>query len=138
MSISHWPAIGRCLCPSKGLPLNCAQVFAYGQTGSGKTYTMGSSFTPGGSTQGVIPQAMEAIFNRVARTRDVDFTVRVGFVEIHKEDIKDLLLSDAGAHPQVSIREVVGGGVCLAGATEREVRVILSCCCSALTPVCRH
>ena len=98
------------------------QVFAYGQTGSGKTYTMGSAFTPGGSTEGVIPQAMEGIFERVSLTKDVDFTVRVGFVEIHKEEIKDLLVTEAGSHPQVSIREVAGGGVCLAGAHEREVR----------------
>ncbi|GAB4822357.1 hypothetical protein N2152v2_009403 [Parachlorella kessleri] len=99
-----------------------ATVFAYGQTGSGKTYTMGSAFTPGGSTEGVIPRAMEAIFERVSHTKDVDFTVRVGFVEIHKEEIKDLLVTEAGSHPQVSIREVAGGGVCLAGAHEREVR----------------
>lgn len=45
---------------------------------------MGSAFTPGGAPAGVIPSVMEAIFERVARMRDVDFTVRVGFVEIHK------------------------------------------------------
>lgn len=55
------------------------------QTGSGKTYTMGSAFTPGGDARGVIPSVMETIFDRVgAAQRDVDFTVRVGFVEIHK------------------------------------------------------
>ena len=62
-----------------------ATVFAYGQTGSGKTYTMGSAFSPGCEPSGVIPHVMDAIFSRITRApRDVDFTVRVGFVEIHK------------------------------------------------------
>lgn len=39
-----------------------------------------------------------------------------------QEDIKDLLVTDAAPHTQVHIREVAGGGVCLAGANEREVR----------------
>lgn len=45
---------------------------------------MGSAFVPGGSTAGVIPRVMESIFERVSAAKDVDFTVRVGFVEIHK------------------------------------------------------
>ncbi|KAL4427717.1 hypothetical protein ABPG75_001806 [Micractinium tetrahymenae] len=98
-----------------------ATVFAYGQTGSGKTYTMGSAFTPGGESRGVIPAVMDAIFARVAtESRNVDFTVRVGFVEIHKEEIHDLLCTGRGPHPAVHIREA-GGTVCLAGAAEREV-----------------
>ena len=62
----------------------CFAVFAYGQTGSGKTYTMGSAFTPGGNTQGVIPKVMDGIFQRIAASKDAEYTVRVGFVEIHK------------------------------------------------------
>ena len=46
---------------------------------------MGSAFTPGGESRGVIPAVMDAIFARVAaESRGVGFTVRVGFVEIHK------------------------------------------------------
>ncbi|DBA94598.1 TPA: hypothetical protein ACH3X1_002180 [Trebouxia sp. C0004] len=97
-----------------------ATVFAYGQTGSGKTYTMGSAFTPGGNTQGVIPKVMDSIFQRITSSKDAEYTVRVGFVEIHKEDIKDLLVVN-GSQQSVHIREVLGGGVCLAGATEKEV-----------------
>ncbi|DBB08621.1 TPA: hypothetical protein ACH3X3_008748 [Trebouxia sp. C0006] len=97
-----------------------ATVFAYGQTGSGKTYTMGSAFTPGGNTQGVIPKVMDSIFQRITSSKDAEYTVRVGFVEIHKEDIRDLLVVN-GSQQSVHIREVLGGGVCLAGATEKEV-----------------
>ncbi len=46
---------------------------------------MGSAFTPGGESRGVIPAVMDAIFARVAaESGGVGFTVRVGFVEIHK------------------------------------------------------
>lgn len=61
-----------------------ATVFAYGQTGSGKTYTMGSEYKPGGKSVGVIPEAINAIFNRIAVSKDAEVTVRVSFVEIHK------------------------------------------------------
>ncbi|BDA42916.1 Kinesin-like protein KIN-4C [Coccomyxa sp. Obi] len=101
-----------------------ACCFAYGQTGSGKTYTMGSSvFTAPGSTRGVIPRVMESIFDRIAASSDTSFSVRVGFVEIFNEEIRDLLSPDlaAATSPSVHIREVVGGGVCLAGAHEKDV-----------------
>jgi hypothetical protein len=61
-----------------------ATVFAYGQTGSGKTYTMGSGFTPGEESKGVIPEVLEELFGRISSTPDTDFTVRVSFVEIHR------------------------------------------------------
>lgn len=73
-----------CVHPEWHLLLLLSAVFAYGQTGSGKTYTMGSAFTPGGSTQGVIPSVMDDIFARISSTKDADYTVRVGFVEIHQ------------------------------------------------------
>jgi kinesin family protein 4/21/27 len=62
-------------------------VFAYGQTGSGKTWTMGSEYRPGSavrSNTGVIPEAINAIFNRIATLKDWQASVRVSFVEIHK------------------------------------------------------
>lgn len=37
-------------------------IFAYGQTGSGKTYTMEGN-TADHSTQGMIPRAMQQVFN---------------------------------------------------------------------------
>ena len=47
--------------------------------------------------------------------------MRVGFVEILNEDIRDLLVTDSNAQPVVTIREVPSGGVCLAGASDKEV-----------------
>lgn len=96
-----------------------ATVFAYGQTGSGKTYTMGSALGSV-SDHGVIPLAMNTLFSRVAASPDTTFTVRVGFVEIHQESIRDLLVPEpreGGVH----IRELPSGGIVLAGATEQEI-----------------
>ena len=45
---------------------------------------MGSAFTPGGNTQGVVTKVMDSIFQRIGSSRDAEYTVRVGFVEIHK------------------------------------------------------
>lgn len=49
---------------------------------------------------------------------------RVGFVELYKEEIRDLLCPEHHGpqdhRPPITIREVPGSGVCLAGATEVE------------------
>ncbi|CAD7952746.1 unnamed protein product [Amoebophrya sp. A25] len=64
-------------------------VFAYGQTGSGKTHTMsGSAESPG-----VIPRAFGQIFARIQADEERSFAVRVTFVEIYMENIRDLLVS---------------------------------------------
>jgi hypothetical protein len=61
-----------------------ATVLAYGQTGSGKTFTMGSQFVPHERPKGVIPDVLDSMFNRIFSTPDTTFTLRVGFIEIHK------------------------------------------------------
>lgn len=51
-----------------------------------------------------------------------EVSCRVSFVEIFKEDIRDLLADPLDqSRPDVTIRETVAGGVCLAGAVEHEV-----------------
>ncbi|KAG1655297.1 hypothetical protein FOA52_002456 [Chlamydomonas sp. UWO 241] len=101
-----------------------ATVFAYGQTGSGKSFTMGSEYRPGGRTHGVIPEAIAAIFRRINSVKDdYETAVRVSFVEIHKEDIRDLLVAGTPGGGSVSIRET-SSGVSLYGATEKEVRSV--------------
>ncbi|GIM16243.1 hypothetical protein Vretimale_18832, partial [Volvox reticuliferus] len=100
-----------------------ATVFAYGQTGSGKTFTMGSEYRPGARCRGVIPDTINDIFNRIDAAKDRAIAVRVSFVEIHKEEVKDLLLPACnGPRPAVTIRETPNGDVALYGAVEKEVR----------------
>lgn len=113
-----------------------ATVLAYGQTGSGKTYTMGTAFKEGGQT-GIIPQAMSAIFSKIeALINQIEFQLHVSFIEIHKEEVRDLLDSSLSAKSDTSnagkvnvpgrspiqIRESSNGVITLAGSTEVEVR----------------
>ena len=53
------------------------------QTGSGKTYTMGTGYTVGGSTEGVIPKVMAMIYDKVAALKSkAEFQIRVSFIEV--------------------------------------------------------
>ena len=53
------------------------------QTGSGKTYTMGTGYTVGGSTEGVIPKVMAMIYKKVASLKSkAEFQIRVSFIEV--------------------------------------------------------
>ncbi len=68
-------------------------MLAYGQTGSGKTHSMGTctnESTPL-ELEGVIPRAVREIFNRMAAMSDYEFSIRVAFVELYKEQLYDLL-----------------------------------------------
>lgn len=63
-------------------------VFAYGQTSSGKTHTMlGNALTPG-----VIPMALEHIFS----TEIPNMVIRVSYLEIYNEQVRDLLDTKKG------------------------------------------
>jgi kinesin family member 27 len=103
-----------------------ATVFAYGQTGSGKTYTImgeeGSecSVTSAGSdaSAGVIPRAIQALFDRL--DDDEKMTVRIQFLEIYGEEIRDLLTNNHAA--KLSIRDVgTDGEPEVQGATQKQV-----------------
>eukprot|EP00698_Gefionella_okellyi_P011989 TRINITY_DN3202_c0_g2_i1.p1 TRINITY_DN3202_c0_g2~~TRINITY_DN3202_c0_g2_i1.p1 ORF type:complete len:1514 (-),score=501.34 TRINITY_DN3202_c0_g2_i1:91-4632(-) len=59
-------------------------IFAYGQTSSGKTHTMlGTPERPG-----IIPLALRDVFDAMATK---DFVIKVSYLEIYQEQIKDLL-----------------------------------------------
>ncbi len=62
-------------------------VFSYGQTSSGKTFTMnGNSNQPG-----IIPQAIHFIFESIQQYPEREFLIRVSYMEVYNEQIKDLL-----------------------------------------------
>jgi kinesin family protein 4/21/27 len=93
---------------------------------------MGSAFPPdpraaAAGHVGVIPRAMAALYARLADPpAGVEYAVRVGFVEIHREEVR-ALLTPAGGGPRglpggVHVRELPGGGIVLAGAVEREAK----------------
>ncbi|KAG0238950.1 hypothetical protein BGX31_003141 [Mortierella sp. GBA43] len=67
-------------------------VFAYGQTGSGKTFTMMGPSIDDEETKGIIPRIVDRIFSSIlAAPSTTEFTVKVSYMEIYMEKIRDLL-----------------------------------------------
>lgn len=65
-----------------------ACVFAYGTTGSGKTYTMtGTQEYPG-----IMYLIIKSIFEKMISIADKKFEIKVSYVEIYNEVIRDLLV----------------------------------------------
>ncbi|XP_062242230.1 kinesin-like protein kif7 isoform X1 [Platichthys flesus] len=98
-----------------------ATVFAYGQTGSGKTYTIGEanicSFRD--EVQGIIPRAVADVFKLLDENDLTDFSVRVSYLEVYKEEFNDLLEVET-ASKDIHIREDKGN-IVLCGVKECEV-----------------
>ncbi|XP_055742770.1 centromere-associated protein E isoform X2 [Salvelinus fontinalis] len=91
-------------------------IFAYGQTSSGKTFTMmGSSLTPG-----VIPLAMEDVFQTIKNCPKKEFLLRVSYLEIYNETVTDLLC-DSWKRKPLEIREGNNKTVYVADLTEELV-----------------
>ncbi|SCZ91473.1 BZ3500_MvSof-1268-A1-R1_Chr1-2g01433 [Microbotryum saponariae] len=110
-------------------------VFAYGQTASGKTHTMmGTEAEPG-----IIPLAIDELFTFIHRVSGVasttcgtftlillyvqqndsrSFSLRVSFLEIYNEQLRDLLISNPKSTKPL---EVVGEDGTVKGLEERPV-----------------
>nr|XP_054498115.1 kinesin-like protein KIF7 [Agelaius phoeniceus] len=99
-----------------------ATVFAYGQTGSGKTYTIGEASVASinEDEQGIIPRAMAETFRLIDENDLIDYTVRVSYLEVYKEEFRDLLQVDT-ASKDIQIREDDKGNIVLCGVKESEV-----------------
>lgn len=99
---------------------NCT-CFVYGQTGTGKTFSMEG--VPGDAEYaGIIPRVMNDIFDGIQNMQaELEFIVRVSYIEIYLEKIRDLLEPTSN---NLSVRESRERGVWVAGATE-------VCCASA-------
>lgn len=68
-------------------------VFAYGQTGAGKSYTMMGSDIDDDIGKGIIPRMIEQIFASILTSpSNIEYTVRVSYMEIYMERIRDLLV----------------------------------------------
>ena len=65
-------------------------IFAYGQTGTGKTFTMEGIDNPK-EKRGIIPRSFESIFGLIKATYNTNFLIRVSYLEIYNEEIRDLL-----------------------------------------------
>ncbi|CAO3592633.1 unnamed protein product [Absidia cylindrospora] len=91
-------------------------VFAYGQTGSGKTYTMMGSDIEDTQNKGIIPRIVEQIFESIILSpANMEFTVKVSYMEIYMEKVRDLL---DPSHDNLPIHEDKTKGVYVKGLLE--------------------
>ncbi|XP_073662122.1 kinesin-like protein KIF27 isoform X16 [Tursiops truncatus] len=108
-----------------------ATVFAYGQTGSGKTYTIGGghvdvlSFSKFSASvvegqKGIIPRAIQEIFQNISENLSIDSRIKVSYIEVYKEDLRDLLELETSMK-DLHIREDEKGNTVIVGAKECQV-----------------
>ncbi|KAH0822122.1 hypothetical protein GEV33_000669 [Tenebrio molitor] len=101
---------------------NCT-VFAYGQTGTGKTYTMiGDRIeTLEDVSVGMIPRSASHLFDELERIDSkIEHTVRVSFIEIYNEEVRDLL-TGGGTTVKIYDDPENRGSVCVKGVKEATV-----------------
>ncbi|KAL5970278.1 Kinesin-II 95 kDa subunit [Taenia solium] len=86
-------------------------IFAYGQTGTGKTFTIqGGKDDP--DLRGLMPNSFNHIFSYINGSKSTQFLVRASYLEIYKEEIRDLLRKDSTK--QLKIKETPDRGVYIA------------------------
>jgi kinesin family protein 5 len=91
-------------------------VFAYGQTGAGKSYTMMGTNIDDDLGRGVIPRIVEQIFASIMTSPStIEYTVRVSYMEIYMERIRDLL---APQNDNLPVHEEKNRGVYVKGLLE--------------------
>jgi centromeric protein E len=105
-------------CVAKDIVMTVVQglngtIFAYGQTSSGKTHTMQGSGNleeglTGDNEGGLVHMATNDIFAQIRKVPDRLFLVRVSFLEIYNEEVRDLLGS---SNQNLQIREDPRRGV---------------------------
>nr|KAF6433671.1 kinesin family member 27 [Molossus molossus] len=97
-------------------------VFAYGQTGSGKTYTIGGGHVASvvEGQKGIIPRAIQEIFQNISENPSTDFKIKVSYIEVYKEDLRDLLELETSMK-DLHIREDEKGNTVIVGAKECQV-----------------
>ncbi|KAG7509049.1 kinesin KIF3C isoform X1 [Solea senegalensis] len=102
-------------------------IFAYGQTGTGKTYTMqGAWMDP--EKRGVIPNAFDHIFTHISRSQsDRQYLVRASYLEIYREEVRDLLDPNHGTARALELRERPETGV--------YVQDLTSCVCKSIKEI---
>jgi kinesin family protein 5 len=102
---------------------NCT-IFTYGQTSSGKTHSMFGFDLESGETgvwkneneMGIIPRAISDLFECIDNVEDeIEFTLKVSFLEIYLEKIKDLICPQS---ENLKIRETENGIIYVENAKE--------------------
>ncbi|KAH8349753.1 hypothetical protein KR084_005344 [Drosophila pseudotakahashii] len=102
---------------------NCT-VFAYGQTGTGKTHTMVGnecaelkSSWEDDSDIGIIPRALSHLFDEL-RMMEVEYTMRISYLELYNEELCDLLSTDDTTKIRIFDDSTKKGSVIIQGLEE--------------------
>ncbi|KAH8303676.1 hypothetical protein KR018_011135, partial [Drosophila ironensis] len=102
---------------------NCT-VFAYGQTGTGKTHTMVGNETAelkssweDDSDIGIIPRALSHLFDEL-RMMEVEYTMRISYLELYNEELCDLLSTDDNTKIRIFDDSTKKGSVIIQGLEE--------------------
>ncbi|MFH4975436.1 hypothetical protein AB6A40_002145 [Gnathostoma spinigerum] len=83
-------------------------ILAYGQTGTGKTFTMSGSPDPP-ELAGIIPNTFAHIFDHISKCQqDKTFLVRVSYLELYNEEIRDLLAKGPSKSLEIKERSDIG------------------------------
>ncbi|KAI8866857.1 kinesin-domain-containing protein [Ramicandelaber brevisporus] len=91
-------------------------VFAYGQSGAGKSFTMMGADIDNEQLRGIIPRISENIFRTIMESPPtVEYTVKVSYMEVYMERIRDLL---APQNDNLPIHEDKQRGVYVKGLME--------------------
>ncbi|TPX37980.1 hypothetical protein SmJEL517_g00401 [Synchytrium microbalum] len=121
-------------------------ILAYGQTGSGKTYTMGTGLDlqADPDTTGIVPRAIHVLFETLRAKHEGNpegfrYSVYVSFLELHNEELVDLLnprrastLSNLSTSVEkgwggLTIREDTNGNIVWSGVREEEAKTPEDC-----------
>ncbi|XP_033255213.1 kinesin-like protein Klp61F [Drosophila miranda] len=106
---------------------NCT-VFAYGQTGTGKTHTMVGyesaelkSSWEDDSDVVIIPRALSHLFDEL-RMMEVEFTMRISYLELNNDELCDLLSTDDSTKIRIFDDSTKKGSVIIQGLEEITVQ----------------
>jgi hypothetical protein len=62
-------------------------LFMYGQTSSGKTFTLFG----GGKIEGMVGHTLDALEQKIRKSEDTEYVVKLTYTELYNEELKDLL-----------------------------------------------
>ena len=102
-------------------------LLAYGQTGAGKTFTMGTFGETNPEMDGILPRSCQDLFRALQEKCDGNGEVKLSYLEIYNEEIRDLLSADTPSNPdkkspkQLKVRETMNGEVYVSGLTSQKV-----------------
>ena len=91
-----------------------ATVFAYGVTGAGKTYTMlGNDENPG-----IMVWTFRELYKRINEYKNREYLIKLRYVEIYNENIRDLLNTKNEKNENLELREDPEEGIIINNITE--------------------